>query len=227
VLTTGTEYSGKPELTGGGEYTGQRLLSLRQLIFAGDKTTIFSFMLSEKEVVRISRFLSLVLRHQPQTIGLQLDEQGWAPVDSLLQNIKAKGFYLDQATLQHIVDTNNKKRFAFNGDKTKIRASQGHSIAVDLGYSKTIPPPVLYHGTAEKNVAAILKEGLKKRSRQQVHLSAEKETAMQVGRRHGTPVVVEVASARMHADGYQFFLSANSVWLTDAVPAAYLRLIEY
>lgn len=127
-------------------------------------------VLTEKETTRISKFLSLVLRHQPEIVNLQLDENGWASVDDLLQKIKAKGFGLDKAGLRHVVDTNNKKRFAFNEDGTKIRASQGHSVAVNLGYEAMTPPPVLYHGTAQQNIASIIEHGLQKKSRQHVRL---------------------------------------------------------
>lgn len=114
-------------------------------------------MLTEKDTVRLSKFLSLVLRHQPETIGLTLDENGWAEVSHLLQKLSTNGFVVDHSALQHVVATNNKKRFAFNDDKTKIRASQGHSIAVDLGYEESVPPPLLYHGTAAKNIEAMPK----------------------------------------------------------------------
>ncbi|HEV7330603.1 MAG TPA: RNA 2'-phosphotransferase [Flavisolibacter sp.] len=180
-------------------------------------------MYSEKEITRLSKFLSLILRHRPQTIGLQLDAQGWASVDELLQKLRNSQNPLDRKTLEYIVATNNKKRFAFNEDGTKIRASQGHSLAIDLGYTPVPPPKVLYHGTAIINTEAIQREGLKKRSRQHVHLSADKETARTVGQRHGKPIVLEVDAAAMHADGYTFFLSANGVWLTDHVPPQYLH----
>jgi putative RNA 2'-phosphotransferase len=182
-------------------------------------------MLSEKEVTRISKFLSLVLRHQPQAIQLHLDEKGWAGVDELLQKVQSKGFSFDRETLQYIVDTNNKKRFSFNNDGTKIRASQGHSLKVDLGYTESVPPALLYHGTTEKNTKTILHEGLQKMKRQHVHLSTDIETAVMVGRRHGKPVVFGIEAAQMHRDGYPFYLSANGVWLTEAVPASYLRLL--
>lgn len=181
-------------------------------------------MANEKEIIRISKFLSLVLRHQPETIDLTLDSQGWTSIEDLLQKMQAAGFLLDRILLQQVVDTNNKKRFAISEDGAKIRASQGHSIEVDLGYAEASPPSILYHGTAEKNIASILTEGLHKRSRQHVHLSADKQTAIQVGQRHGKPVVLEVLADRMHNDGYKFYFSANGVWLTDAVPAVYLRL---
>lgn len=166
--------------------------------------------------------MSLVLRHQPQEIDLVLDAKGWAAVDELLEKLAAKGFALDREALRHVVATNNKKRFAFNEDGTKIRASQGHSLAVELGYQPAVPPPVLYHGTATQNLAAILKTGLEKRSRQHVHLSADRQTAITVGRRHGKPVVLAVAAGQMHNEGFLFFCSENGVWLTEAVPAIYL-----
>jgi putative RNA 2'-phosphotransferase len=180
-------------------------------------------VLSEKETTRLSKFLSLVLRHQPQEIDLVLDESGWATVTELLEKLKTKGFALDRAALEYVVATNNKKRFAFNEDGTMIRASQGHSVEVELGYAPQTPPTVLYHGTAEKNVAAILKEGLQRRSRRHVHLSTDKATAIKVGQRHGKPVVLEVMSGEMHKSSHTFYLSANGVWLTDSVPPQYVQ----
>lgn len=182
-------------------------------------------MLSEKEAIRISKFFSLVLRPRPEMIGLQPDQNGWVDVEELIQGARIKGLLLDRQTLQHIVDTNNKKRFAFNEDGTKIRASQGHSIAIDTGYPDSVPPAILYHGTAEKITPIILHEGLLKMNRQHVHLSADKETAIQVGQRHGQPRVLEVAARRMYSDGYSFYLSANGVWLTESVPTAYLHVL--
>lgn len=188
--------------------------------------SLLCFMLSEKEATRLSKFLSFVLRHQPQTIGLTLDENGWADVTGLLQKLKTKGFNVDRTALQHVVATNNKKRFAFNEDETKIRASQGHSINVALGLEESIPPAILYHGTAQKNTAAILQKGLLKQSRQHVHVSKDVETAINVGKRHGVPVVFEVRAEAMLCDGHAFYLSANGVWLTETVPAKYLRLLS-
>lgn len=182
-------------------------------------------MLSEKETTRLSKFLSLVLRHQPEAIGLTLDENGWTDVTVLLQKLKTKGFNVDRTALQHVVATNNKKRFAFNEEETKIRASQGHSINVDLGYEESMPPTILYHGTAQKNAASIRQNGLIKQSRQHVHLSKDVETAITVGQRHGAPVVFEVLAEAAHRNGHAFYLSANGVWLTEEVPAKYLRLL--
>ncbi len=167
-----------------------------------------------------------MLRHQPQTIGLQLTGQGWAVVDDLLEKMQANGTLLDKKTLQYIVATNNKKRFAFSDDGTMIRASQGHSIKVDLSYTPVTPPDILFHGTAERTIFSILRDGLKKQQRQHVHLSADKETALSVGRRHGKPMVLEIMAGKMHKDGYTFFRSENGVWLTEAVPTIYLRIME-
>ena len=181
--------------------------------------------MDEKKVIRLSKFLSLVLRHQPEKIGISLDEQGWTIVNELLQKMKAAGFDIDQSILQHVVAINNKKRFAFSEDGTKIRASQGHSIPVDLEYAEAVPPAVLYHGTAAKNVSSILQQGLQKKSRHHVHLSADKETAYLVGQRHGRPVIFEVSADRMHKEGQVFYRSANNVWLTEKVQTNYLRLL--
>lgn len=183
-------------------------------------------MVPEKETTRISKFLSLVLRHQPELIGLALDENGWASVPELLEKLQLNDMAVSHAFLQHLVATNNKKRFAFNEDQTRIRASQGHSVTVDLDYAPSIPPEILYHGTAAKNLPAILQSGLLKQGRQHVHLSADKETAIRVGQRHGKPVVLNVMANAMQKDGYVFFLSANDVWLTHEVPAVYLKFHE-
>jgi len=178
--------------------------------------------MTEKEVKHTSKFLSLILRHQPGQIDLTLDTNGWAAVNVLLEKLNIYGTPLTLAQLEHIVHTNNKKRFAFNEDGTKIRASQGHSIAVELDLSPSLPPPILYHGTAQQYITAIQKDGLRPMQRQHVHLSADKATASMVGSRHGKPVIIEVKAEEMFQDGYVFYLSANNVWLTDAVPPAYL-----
>ena len=183
-------------------------------------------MLTEKETTRISKFLSQVLRHQPETIGIQLDEHGWTPVDILLDKMKAHGYAVTPEMLEEVVATNSKKRFAFNDDHTLIRASQGHSVEVDLGYAPAEPPEILYHGTAQHNIASILANGLEKRSRQQVHLSKDIATATQVGQRHGKPQVLQIEAGRMYRNGFMFYLSANGVWLTDAVPVEYIKLTQ-
>lgn len=183
-------------------------------------------MITEKENTGISKFLSLVLRHQPELIGVKLDEQGWVNVEELLTRARAHGNTISREVLEYVVDTNSKKRFAFSDYKQFIRASQGHSVEVELGYEPKMPPGLLYHGTAKRFVGAILKTGLEKRSRQHVHLSSDTETAIKVGQRHGEPVIFQVLAAEMHQNGYQFFLSANGVWLTNDVPVRFLKLQE-
>ncbi|GGH62145.1 putative RNA 2'-phosphotransferase [Filimonas zeae] len=169
-----------------------------------------------------SKFLSLVLRHKPETIGLQLDENGWANVDELITKCAATGRIYTPEDLDEIVATNDKKRFAYSEDKRRIRANQGHSIMVELNLPVTEPPEWLYHGTPEKFVAAIRAEGLRKMERQHVHLSGDRETAHKVGSRRGRPVILPVHSGQMHRDGYVFYLSDNGVWLTDHVPTDYI-----
>ncbi|GAA4308412.1 RNA 2'-phosphotransferase [Mucilaginibacter gynuensis] len=183
-------------------------------------------MISDKEITGISKFLSLVLRHQPLLIGIELDEQGWVSVDDLLTKANAHGNKLTPEILKHVVETNAKKRFAFDENGRKIRASQGHSIEVELGYEPQIPPDILFHGTGAQSVQSILQDGLIKRERQHVHLSMDITTAVQVGSRHGKPKVFEVLAGEMHNQGYVFYLSANKVWLTDNVPAHFLKLKE-
>jgi len=178
--------------------------------------------MNEKIAKSISKFLSLVLRHSPGTIGLKLDEYGWADVEELIIKCNKKGERLDAELLDYVVENNDKKRFAFNEDKTKIRASQGHSISVELNLEETEPSEYLYHGTVGKFMENIRKEGLKKMSRQHVHLSKDKETATKVGSRRGVSQILTVRSGTMHRDGFKFYLSENNVWLTDEVPAEYI-----
>ena len=165
-----------------------------------------------------SKFISLILRHKPETIGIKLDAHGWAPVDQLLT-----GVGISMEDLERIVGTDEKQRYSFNEDKTLIRANQGHSIPVDLELEEREPPEYLYHGTVGRFLGSIQKEGLKRGSRQFVHLSPDVETAVKVGQRRGKPVVLQVAAGRMHREGYRFYLSANGVWLTEAVPPQYLK----
>lgn len=179
-------------------------------------------MLNEKETTRISKFLSLVLRHKPETIGITLDENGWTPVTTLIEKLALAGTQIDIDILKHVVDTNAKKRFAFNDTFDKIRASQGHSITIELGYDQQLPPAILYHGTAVQHIDSILSTGLNKGSRHQVHLSADINTAISVGKRHGKPIVLEISAEKMHNDGFTFFVSENNVWLTDNVPVEYI-----
>ena len=168
-----------------------------------------------------SKFLSLILRHKPETIGIKLDEHGWADVSELISGIsKTRPF--DMKMLEEIVRTDNKQRYSFNENKTLIRANQGHSIPVDVELEKKTPPEFLYHGTGEKFVSSIDKEGLLSKSRLYVHLSKDTETAVKVGSRHGKPVVYRVAAGKMADKGYEFILSVNGVWLVKAVPAEYL-----
>lgn len=171
---------------------------------------------------KISKLLSLVLRHAPEQIDIKLDPSGWVQVDVLLAKLKKAGHQVDRAMLQEVVDTNDKKRFTLSEDGKRIRAAQGHSIKVDLGVAPTQPPNILFHGTASGNLDAIFKEGLKPGRRQQVHLSVDRETATKVGQRHGKPVVLTVDAAKMHSDGISLFRADNGVWLTDVIDPKYL-----
>ena len=179
-----------------------------------------------RRIVKTSKFLSLILRHRPELLGLSLEAGGWLDVEQLLAAAKAHNKDLDRELLEEVVCKNNKKRFAFNAEKTKIRASQGHSVAIDLGYTAQIPPQILYHGTAQRFLANILSEGLLKMNRHQVHLSADVATAETVGRRHGKLVLLVVRAQEMQAAGYAFYQSDNGVWLTEAVPPQYLSLLD-
>jgi putative RNA 2'-phosphotransferase len=179
-------------------------------------------MLSEKENTKLSKLLSYILRHKPEAYEIILDENGYTNVDELINKLNAHNENISFEILQHIVDTNNKKRFAFNDDLTKIRASQGHSVDVELGYTEKQPPEILYHGTVEKFLALILKDGLQKMQRHHVHLSADKATAMKVAERRGKPIILEIKSGKMFSAGYKFYLSDNGVWLTDFVPVNFI-----
>jgi putative RNA 2'-phosphotransferase len=181
--------------------------------------------MDEKRKTKISKFLSLVLRYKPEEIGLALDENGWAVVADLLKKSAAKGNNFTFEELAETVETNDKKRFAFDEAKTKIRANQGHSVEVEIGFEEKIPPAILYHGTAERNVEAILGNGLKKMARHHVHLSADTETARKVGARYGKPVVFQVDAEKMSQEGFEFYVSANGVWLTNAVPPEFLKVL--
>ena len=176
--------------------------------------------------VDISRFLSYVLRHQPAAVGLQLDDQGWTNIDQLLAACAAHGKPLMRSELELVVADNDKKRFAISADGLRIRASQGHSVGVELGYEPSAPPEVLYHGTAVRFIESIRREGLARGNRHHVHLSADQTTARSVGARHGPAVVLTVRSGAMWCDGFTFFISANGVWLTESVPPGYLEEIN-
>lgn len=172
-----------------------------------------------KSHVSLSKFLSMVLRHQPEQIGLTLDPQGWASIDEL---ISKSSVGLTEDLIMEIVRDSPKQRFALSPDGKRIRANQGHSVPVDLGLVPVKPPETLYHGTAETSLDAIRGQGLKPGNRQHVHLSADRETAVQVGQRHGRPVVLTIAAGKAHRDGQAFWLSENGVWLTDALSPDYL-----
>lgn len=176
--------------------------------------------------VRLSKFLSLVLRHEPHKAGLTLDAAGWVEVDALLRGCTAAGKEITRAQLETIVAESDKQRFAFSEDRKRIRANQGHSIEVELEYAPAEPPEVLYHGTADRFLESIRAQGLLKGRRHHVHLSAERGVALEVGRRHGRPVVIVVAAATMGRAGHVFFRSANGVWLTERVPVEFMRVEE-
>lgn len=183
-------------------------------------------MEQSKEDVKLGRFLSLVLRHNPSVIGISLDENGWALVEELLEGMQKTGKKLTREQLERIVKENNKKRYSFNEDHTKIRANQGHSITVDVELKKMKPPSALYHGTASRFLLSIQQQGITRQNRQYVHLSSDVETAFRVGSRHGFPVVLEIQAQKMQAEGYSFYLSENQVWLTEIVPFRYVKVIE-
>ncbi|NYH52536.1 putative RNA 2'-phosphotransferase [Nocardiopsis arvandica] len=178
--------------------------------------------MNQRELVRASRFLSRVLRHDPGRAGIRLDPQGWVGVDELLAGCRRSGTRLDRAALQEIVDTNDKKRFVLSADGDRVRARQGHSVDVDLGLEPRTPPALLHHGTVGRFLPAIATEGLRPMKRHDVHLSPDVETARTVGARRGTPVVLTVAAGRMHDDGHVFRMTGNGVWLVAAVPPEYL-----
>ena len=171
--------------------------------------------------IKLGRFLSLVLRHNPQAAGISLDEHGWADVGELLAGVNRTGRRIDLPTLERIVRENNKQRYSFNGDHTKIRANQGHSLQVDIELREAEPPKYLYHGTATRFFPAIQREGIRKMSRQYVHLSGDFATAMAVGKRHGIPMVITIDAAAMARDGVAFYRSENGVWLCDWVDPKY------
>ena len=183
-------------------------------------------MTNQDKLTSISKFISLVLRHQPGHIGLTLDNAGWADVSDLLGKAAAAGRPIRPEVLREVVERNDKQRFSFSEDGKRIRANQGHSVAVELGLAPLEPPAQLYHGTATRFLDAILRDGLHKRARHHVHLSADLATATAVGQRHGRVVVLLVDAAGMRQQGHEFYRSANSVWLTDHVPPRHLSLLE-
>lgn len=173
-------------------------------------------------LMKISQFISLILRHKPEIIGIMLDEHGWVNVDELISGVNAR-YSLDIKTLEEIVSIDDKQRYSFNEDRTLIRANQGHSIPVDVELEEIAPPQFLWHGTGEKYTQSIGMQGLLPKSRLYVHLSGDEATACKVGARHGKPVIYRVLSDAMFRDGFKFYRSVNGVWLTKAVPAIYLQ----
>ncbi len=174
--------------------------------------------------VTISKFLSLVLRHKPERVGIVLDEAGWVGVSELLKACNARGFPLTLEELQSVVANNDKKRFAFSEDGARVRASQGHSVKIELDYAPAVPPEILYHGTAERFLSSIKEKGLIKGNRHHVHLSEDATTARAVGQRYGKPFVLEVKSGLMHTDEHMFYRTDNGVWLTEHVPPVYIDI---
>lgn len=175
-------------------------------------------------LTKISRFLSLILRHKPEVINIQLDEHGWANVKDLIEGV-SENYDFNMSMLEEIVRTDEKQRYSFNEDKTLIRANQGHSVPVDVELEEAIPPEFLWHGTAKKYVDSINATGLIPKSRLYVHLSKDIETAITVGQRHGKVVIYQIASKQMYDNGYKFYLSKNGVWLTKNVPDIYLKQV--
>ena len=176
----------------------------------------------DRRLVTVSKFLAKHLRHAPQALGLTLQPGGWVLVDDLLAASERTGFAISYDELIECVETNDKKRFSFDGTGDLIRANQGHSVEVDLQLEEKEPPEILYHGTVERFLAPIMAEGLKKGKRHHVHLSKDVDTAQKVGARRGKPVILKVGAGMMYTQGYRFFLSVNGVWLTESVPALFL-----
>ena len=174
------------------------------------------------DVVKTSKFLSLVLRHEPGKIGMTLDSNGWVDVEVLLDKLRQHGKQIDRQILEHVVATNDKKRFSFSEDGQRIRANQGHSVEVDLALPPQVPPDVLFHGTATRFLDPIREKGLIPGSRQHVHLSRDEATAVKVGQRHGKPVVLVVRAGEMHVEGLAFYCSDNGVWLTEHVAPRFI-----
>jgi len=182
--------------------------------------------MNKRKKTRVSKLLSFALRHNPESIGVIMDDNGWVEISNLLDCLVREGLSISKTELEEVVETNDKKRFAFNDDETKIRASQGHSVKIDLSLDSEMPPVILYHGTAYASIPSIIGQGLIKGNRMHVHLSSDIDTALRVGSRKGRPIVLSVRAQIMHNDGYKFYKSANGVWLTDSVPARYMQILE-
>jgi putative RNA 2'-phosphotransferase len=181
--------------------------------------------MNKDRATSISKYLSLVLRHNPAAAGVTLDAQGWVRVEDLLAGAARHGHSFTRTELAEVVEQNEKQRFAFSPDAQRIRANQGHSVSVDLGFTPETPPEVLYHGTVERFLTSIMERGLDKRSRQYVHLSLDVATARRVGGRRGEPVILRIAAGSMHSDGFCFYCSANGVWLAERVPPQYISRV--
>jgi len=179
--------------------------------------------MTDKDSRKKSKFLSLVLRHQPEVIGIELDQNGWVNVDELLSALARKGREMSIETLRQVVRENDKQRFSFSEDDKRIRANQGHSVEIDLGYRPATPPKLLLHGTPQQFVRPIADSGLKKMNRHHVHLHVDVETSKAVGRRRGKPVLLKIRALDMHKAGFEFFVTPNDVWLTDRVPVEYIE----
>lgn len=178
--------------------------------------------MNDKTDKNISKRLSKVLRHAPEAMGLTLGPGGWVAIADVLAGFERQGRTVTRDMLQRVVDNNDKKRFTISDDGMRIRAAQGHSVTVDLGLRPVEPPAVLYHGTAISNLDSIKADGLWPQSRQQVHLSQDRDTATRVGQRHGKPHILNLDCMAMRAAGYEFYKADNDVWLTDFVPPEFL-----
>lgn len=175
---------------------------------------------------KLSKALSYVLRHHPDSVGITLEEGGWTNVDSLCKAMNRPGRVFTREILEQVVANNDKQRFEFDSEKTCIRARQGHSVEIDLQYDSVEPPEILYHGTAKHKLDSILEQGLIKGNRHHVHMSTNRDTMLAVGARHGKPVLLRIDAKGMYANKHQFFITGNSVWLTDLVPPDYLTVVD-
>jgi putative RNA 2'-phosphotransferase len=179
----------------------------------------------EEKYIKISKFMSFVLRHKPELIGIALDNEGWVNLDDFIHKInKHKNFHLTKETIHIIVKNDEKQRYSLSYDGSMIRANQGHSVHVDLKLQPEMPPVLLYHGTVENKIKSIEKEGLLPMSRNFVHLSSDIQTAENVGKRRGLPIILTIQAQKMHNEGYNFYLSENKIWLTKKVPVEYITL---
>lgn len=184
-------------------------------------------MAFEKKMEETSKFLSFVLRHRPEAIGLELNYNGWVTIDDLVSKANASGMIsLTHTVVEEVVESNDKKRFSISEDGRRVRANQGHSLKVDLELKAAVPPVILFHGTATRFLDSILSKGLTSMQRNHVHLSSDANTALSIGKRHGKPVVLQISAGQMSHQGYKFHVSTNKVWLVKAVPPAFLSVIS-